>query len=82
MPQSLGYSQREIGTIPILVFPDWSKLFHVHVDVSSIALGVVLMQLSKGNIDHLVYYDSCKFFDVEKNYTTIEGKGLTMVCAL
>ena len=27
---------------PILVFPDWNKEFHVHVDAYSITLGVVL----------------------------------------
>jgi hypothetical protein len=29
-------------TVPILVFPDWTKEFHVDVDASSIALGDVL----------------------------------------
>jgi hypothetical protein len=31
-------------TMPILVFPDWEKTFHVHVDVTAIALGVILAQ--------------------------------------
>jgi hypothetical protein len=34
--------------VPILVFQDWTKEFHVHVDASSIALGVVLAQLGIG----------------------------------
>jgi len=29
-------------TVPILVFPEWEKTFHVHVDASSIALGAIL----------------------------------------
>jgi hypothetical protein len=27
---------------PILVFPDWEKTFHVHIDASAIALGSIL----------------------------------------
>jgi hypothetical protein len=36
-----GYFEAEIVTAPILIFPYWKKEFHVHVDASSIALGVV-----------------------------------------
>ena len=32
----------KMASAPILVFPDWNKEFHVHVDASSTALGVVL----------------------------------------
>ena len=33
----------KMASAPILVFPIWNKEFHVHVDASSVALGVVLM---------------------------------------
>ena len=40
--ESLDILKEKMVTAPILVFPNWSKEFHVHVDVSSIALGIVL----------------------------------------
>ena len=42
--QSLDILKERIVTVLILVFPDWKLPFHVHVDASSIALGVVLAQ--------------------------------------
>jgi hypothetical protein len=69
-------------TTPILVLPDWSKEFHVHVDASSIALGEVLAQIGEGDIDHLLACSSGKISTVEINYTTTEREGLAMVYAL
>jgi hypothetical protein len=45
--QSFDTLKQKMVTAPILVFPDWTKKFHVHVDASSIALGVVLAQSGK-----------------------------------
>ena len=47
-------------TMPILVFPDWKKIFHVHVDASSIALGIILVQPGEGGIDHPITFASRK----------------------
>jgi hypothetical protein len=69
-------------TTPILVFLDWSKEFHVHVDASSISLGVVLMQTGEGYIDHLLSFSRRKLSTTEINYTTTEREGLAMVYAL
>ena len=68
-------------TVPILVFPDWKLPFHVHVDASSIALGVILAQPGEG-IDHPIAFASRKLSLAKRNYTTIEGEGLEMVYAL
>ena len=54
----------------------------MHVDASSIALGIVLAQLGEGNIDHPIYFASRKLSTAEKNYTTTEHEGLAMVYAL
>jgi len=68
--------------VPILVFPNWSKEFHVHVDASSTTLGAVLAQPGEGDIDHPLYFSSRKLSIVEFNYTTTEREGLAMVYVL
>ena len=69
-------------TAPILVFPDWSKEFHMHVDASSITLGAMLAQPGARDIDHPLAFASSKLSTVEINYTTTEREGLAMVYAL
>ena len=72
----------KMASAPILVFPDWNKEFHVHVDASSTILGVVLAHLGKGKLDHPIAYASRKLSFAERNYTMIEQEGLAMVYAL
>ena len=50
---------------PVLALPDNSKPFEVQTDASDFALGVVLLQMG-----HPVTYESCKFSEVERRYTT------------
>jgi hypothetical protein len=47
-----GHSKRKMVTKPILVFPNWEKKFHVHVDASTIELGVIMVQTGAGKLDH------------------------------
>ena len=69
-------------TTLILVFPDWKKEFHVHVDASCIALGAILAQAGRGELDHPIAFASRKLSKAKKNYSTIEREGLAMVYAL
>jgi hypothetical protein len=55
---------------PILVFPDWEKTFHVHVDASTIALGVILAYPGIGELDHPITFSSKTMSESEKNYNT------------
>ena len=71
-----------MATAPILVFPDWKKEFHVHVDVLFVVLDIVLTQPGEGAIDHPIAFASKKLSTEEKNYTTTEREGLAMVYAL
>ena len=77
--KSLDTFKEKMVTTPILVFPDWTKPFHVHVDASGIALGIVLTQPGEGGIDHPIAYSSRK---LSTDYTTTEREGLAMVYAL
>ena len=54
----------------------------MHVDASSIAIGVVLEQLGAGDIDHPLSFSSRKLSTTEINYTTTKREGLAMVYAL
>jgi hypothetical protein len=63
-------------TAPILVFPNWSKDFHVHVDSSYIALGAVLSQLGARDIDHSLAFYSKNLSTTEINFTTTKREGL------
>jgi hypothetical protein len=69
-------------TSPILVFPDWRKEFHVHADVSSISLGVVLAQPRTRYIDHPLTFSIRKLCTTKINHTTTKREGLAMVYAL
>ena len=50
----------KMASAPILAFPYWNKEFHVHINTSSIALGVILAQQGKGDLDHWIAYASRK----------------------
>lgn len=75
---SLEIVKEKMVHAPTLMFPNWNKEFHVHVDVSCIALRVVLSQPSEEEIDHPITFVSRKLSKAEKNYTTIEREGLEM----
>ena len=80
--KSLDILKEKMVTASILVFLDWKKIFHVHVDASSIALGIILAQPREGGIDHPIAFASRKLSSAERNYTATEREGLAMVYAL
>jgi len=80
--KSLDILKEKMVISPILVFPDWKKEFHVHVDASCIVFGVVLTQVSEEDLDHPIAFASRRLSKVEKNYSTTKHEGLAMVYAL
>ena len=69
-------------TTPTLVFLDWKLPFHVHVDASSIALGIILAQPGEEDLDHPIAFASRKLSSAKHNSTTTQREGLAMVYAL
>jgi hypothetical protein len=80
--QSFNTLKKKMVIVTILVFPNWSKEFNVHVNASCIALGAVLGQPDARDIDHPIAFSSNKISTFEMNYTTTESEGLAMVYAL
>jgi hypothetical protein len=74
--------KEKMVTAPILVFPDWEKTFHVHVDPSTITLGAIPTQPGTRELDHPIKFASRKMSESEQNYNTTEREGLAMVYAL
>ena len=70
--KSLDVLKENMVTMSTLVFPDWKKEFHVHVDASCIALGVVLTQVGGEGFDHSIAFASQRLSKAEKNYSTTE----------
>jgi hypothetical protein len=74
--------KKKLITTPILIFPDWEKEFHVHVDASGISLGDILTQIGDGAMDHPIYFVIQKLSKEEHKYTMTEREGLTMIYSL
>lgn len=73
LSEELGCIERKNG------YHDWKKEFHVHVDVSCIALGAVLTQVGGGELDHPIAFPCRRLSKAKKNYSTTEREGLAMV---
>jgi hypothetical protein len=70
--------KEHLVTAPILIFTDWNRVFHVHVDTLSITLGIVLAQSREGEIDYPIAFASPILFDVEKIPQQQKGKDLQL----
>jgi hypothetical protein len=71
--------KQKLLTSPILIPPDWNKMFHVYVDASNVAIGLVLSQKDDKGFDHPIYYSSRQLNSAERNYTVTEREALGMI---
>lgn len=66
---------------PILSPSDWSKKFHVFIDLSAFCIGANLSQKDAQNRDHPIYHASRQMSAAEKNCTVIEREALAIIFA-
>ena len=71
--------KNRLSTAPVLIPPDWSKPFEVHVDASNFTIGSVLSQKNEEGHDRPIYFSSRQLSGAEKNYSVTEREGLGMV---
>lgn len=67
---------------PVLVAPNFNRLFILKVDASTVGAGAVLMQDDDHGLPLPVCYFSTKFKRHQLNYSTIEKETLAMLLAL
>ena len=63
----------------MLILPDWTKPFEVHVDASNFSIDSVLSQKDSEGHDRPIYFSSRQLSVVEKNYSVAEHERLRMV---
>ena len=71
--------KKRLAEAPVLVTPDWSKDFHVYVDVSGFCIGAVLSQLDQDEKDHPIYFASRQLAPAEKNYSPTDREALGII---
>ena len=71
--------KKMLTTTLILVTPKWTMEFHVHCDVSNIAIGAVLAQNIHGDRDCPIHYPSRLLNNAENNYSTTGREALTRI---
>ncbi|KAL2633147.1 hypothetical protein R1flu_004626 [Riccia fluitans] len=63
----------------VLIVSNWERSFHVYVDTSAFAIGVVLSQQDEEKHDHPIYFSGKKLTDAERKFSTTEREALGMV---
>ena len=66
----------------VLLAPNFAKEFKLSIDASDTGAGSVLMKVDDNSVDHPVSYFSKNFNKHQKNYSTIEKEGLSLILAL
>jgi hypothetical protein len=79
--EAFEFLKQKLISAPIVVPPDWSKVFHVYIDASNFCVGENLSQKDDDGHDHPIYYASRQMSAAEKNYTVIEKETSAIIFA-
>ena len=66
LQNSLDTAKQLLARQTLLVYPDFTKEFHLYCDATDLGLGVVVVQF-KGDIPQPIYFYSRKFNDTQKD---------------
>jgi hypothetical protein len=80
--RSFELLKHSLSHSPILIFPNFNKVFYLYTDASDIALGAILAQLDENNFDHPIAYYSKTFSKAERNYSVSERECLAVIASI
>lgn len=61
-----------LTTAPVLLVPNYDKIFYIHCDASSVGIGAALVQTDDDNQEHPIAYYSRTLNKAERNYCMTE----------
>jgi len=70
-----------LSSVPIFRGPDWKLPFHISIDASDSAIGVVLGQ-KEDPVTYVIYYVSKNLTPVELNYMVTEKEFIVVIYAI
>ncbi len=74
--------KRKLTEEPILVHPDFTKMFNLYTDALDVGLRAVLMQEDDQEKDRVICYEAKTLLLAEKNYPIMEKKCLAVMWAM
>ena len=66
--------KRKLVKAPILRILNWSTKFHVHINASGLAIGVILTQPGDDGMDYPIVYSTRKLNKTKRNYSKQKDK--------
>jgi hypothetical protein len=71
--------KEKLSEFPILIRPNFSKVFILHINLNALGIGVILGQLDEESKEYIIAYASRSNNNGENNYSSYEGECLVVV---